>query len=294
MSIKLCQAANSVVTPLDDAQLYSWVANRAVGVVAGCAVTSAGTNQLSIAAGWGIVQGHVFTVGAQTISATVAPSGTVNGRLLIRIDTSDTVTPVEFVTQAETPLPALTQQSIDGSGSIYELALATYTVGTISISGLTNVAPTAYKNDVAHGIIEMYAGAAAPAGWLLCNGANISRTTYAALFAVLGTTYGAGDGSTTFALPDMRGRVGVGIGASGVNTLGQKGGKQTHVLSENEMPVHKHGKGGYATAVGTGDNYYAGVQAPTVYGAGNTENAGGGLAHINMQPYIGINYIIKT
>lgn len=149
MSIKLCQAANSVVTPLDDAQLYSWIANRAVGVVTGCVVTSAGTNQLAISAGWGIVQGHVFTIGAETISAAVAPSGTVNGRLLIRIDTSDTVTPVEFVTQAETPLPALTQEDIDGSGSIYELPLATYDVGTISISGLTNVAPTADKRQTA-------------------------------------------------------------------------------------------------------------------------------------------------
>lgn len=144
------------------------------------------------------------------------------------------------------------------------------------------------------GTMVIYAGANAPDGWLLCNGANISRTTYAALFAVLGTTYGAGDGSTTFALPDMRGRVGVGIGASGVTTIGQTGGEQTHILSENEMPVHKHGKGGYATAVGTGSNYYVGVQAPTVFGTGYTENAGGGLSHNNMQPYVGINYIIKT
>lgn len=149
MSIKLCQAANSVVTPLDDAQFYSWAVNRAAGIVAGCVVTSAGTNQLAISAGWGIVQGHVFIIGAETISAAVAPSGTVNGRLLIRIDTSDTVTPVEFVTQAATPLPALTQEDIDGSGSIYELPLATYDVGTISISGLANVAPTADKRQTA-------------------------------------------------------------------------------------------------------------------------------------------------
>ena len=52
MSIKLCQATGSTVTPLDDARLYSWIANRAVGIVTGCTVTSAGTNQLSIAAGW--------------------------------------------------------------------------------------------------------------------------------------------------------------------------------------------------------------------------------------------------
>ena len=143
MSIKLCQATGSTVTPLDDARLYSWIANRAVGIVTGCTVTSAGTNQLSIAAGWGVCQGHMFTISAETIGAVLATSGTLPGRLLIHIDTADTDMPVKFVTQAASTLPALTQEDIDGSGSIYEIPLATYTAGTISISGLTSAAPAA-------------------------------------------------------------------------------------------------------------------------------------------------------
>ncbi len=139
----MCQATGSTVTPLDDARLYSWIVNRTVGIVTGCTVTSAGTNQLSIAAGWGVCQGHMFTIAAETISAVLATSGTLPGRLLIHIDTADTDTPVKFVTQAAATLPALTQEDIDGSGSIYEIPLATYTAGTISISGLTSVAPAA-------------------------------------------------------------------------------------------------------------------------------------------------------
>lgn len=143
MSIKLCQAAGSTVTPLDDARLYSWIANRTVGIVTGCDVEIAGTNQLSISSGWGICQGHVFTISAETIAALLPTSGTVPGRLLIHIDTSDTDTPVAFVTQTAGTLPGLTQEDIDGSGSIYEIPLATYSAGTLSISGLTHVAPSA-------------------------------------------------------------------------------------------------------------------------------------------------------
>lgn len=111
----------------------------------------------------------------------------------------------------------------------------------------------------------MYAGSSAPNGYLLCDGTAISRTTYSALFAVIGTTYGAGNGSTTFNLPDMRGRVaisagtGLGLNASGTGaisgssqtarTLGQWGGEETHLLTSSEMPQHNHtGVTGYMSA----------------------------------------------
>lgn len=95
------------------------------------------------------------------------------------------------------------------------------------------------------GGIQMYAGAAAPTGWLLCQGQAVSRTTYAALFAVCGTTFGAGDGSTTFNIPDMRGRspIGVGTGAGlTARTLGQLVGTETHTLTGNQSgtSVHNH------------------------------------------------------
>lgn len=100
------------------------------------------------------------------------------------------------------------------------------------------------------GLVQAYAGSAAPSGWLLCDGSIVSRTTYAALFTAIGTAYGAGDGSTTFGLPDLRGRVIVGKAASGTFvTLGATGGEETHVLLTAEMAGHTHTFTG--TALGT-------------------------------------------
>lgn len=92
------------------------------------------------------------------------------------------------------------------------------------------------------GMMTAYGGSVAPAGWLLCQGQAVSRSTYSALFGVLGTTFGAGDGSTTFNLPDLRGRVPVGrdSGQTEFDTLGETGGSKTHTLSLAELPVHSH------------------------------------------------------
>lgn len=92
--------------------------------------------------------------------------------------------------------------------------------------------------------------ASAPAGWLLCDGSAVSRTTYAALFSVIGTTYGAGDGSSTFNLPNLKGRalVGVDSGQTEFAALGQTGGEKTHLLATSELPAHTHGVGTYSAA----------------------------------------------
>ncbi len=117
------------------------------------------------------------------------------------------------------------------------------------------------------GMVTPFAGAAAPAGWLPCDGREVSRADYAALFAVIGTAHGAGDGATTFALPDLRGRVVAGLDDMGGTAagrltgrpggvdgaaLGGSGGAETHALGEAETAAHSHGPGSYeGRAIGT-------------------------------------------
>lgn len=123
------------------------------------------------------------------------------------------------------------------------------------------------------GMLAPFAGASAPDGWLLCAGQAVSRSTYAALFAVVSTTYGSGDGSTTFNLPDLRGRTAVGkddmggsaanrvtSGGSGINglSLGGIGGSETHTLTSAQSGVPAHQHANTATFTGTASNTGAG------------------------------------
>lgn len=180
------------------------------------------------------------------------------------------------------------------------------------------------------GIVAPYAGTSAPAGWLLCYGQAVSRTTYAALFAVVGETYGVGDTSTTFNLPDLRGRVVAGqddMGGSSANrltgltdgvngdTLAAAGGLESTVLTEAQLAAHTHtgttaSDGAHThtfgtnanTASGSGVNRLndtSGTVATTQSGGAHThtfttDSSGSGSAHNNVQPTLILNYIIKT
>lgn len=144
------------------------------------------------------------------------------------------------------------------------------------------------------GSIIPTARAAAPTGFLLCDGAEVSRTTYAALFAAIGTAYGAGDGSTTFNVPNMQGRVPVGRDAvqTEFDTLGEVGGAKTHTLSIGEIPSHSHTvAGGLAATAGSGNVSLASNSGATLFAS---SSQGGGAAHNNLQPYAVVNYLIKT
>ena len=158
------------------------------------------------------------------------------------------------------------------------------------------------------GSVIPFAGSSAPTGFLLCDGSAISRSTYSDLFSAISTTYGSGDGSSTFNVPDLRGRVVAGqddMGGSSANrltdqtgglngdTLGDTGGSETHTLTTAQIPSHSHTVAAQQQVSGDSTNRGGSGQlgaAATI----TTSSTGGGGAHNNVQPTIILNYIIRT
>jgi len=155
------------------------------------------------------------------------------------------------------------------------------------------------------GFLQPYAGASAPSGWLLCYGQAISRTTYANLFSVIGTTWGSGDGSTTFNVPDLRGRTVAGLdnmGGSNANvltntynpnrnTLGGNTGEEAHQLTVAELAKHNHAY--YAPLGSTSLNTGGGGNANNLNSTYLTGDTGNDVPHQNVQPTKMVNWIIK-
>lgn len=157
------------------------------------------------------------------------------------------------------------------------------------------------------GEIRMFGGNFAPSGWALCNGQLLPIADYSTLFTLIGTTYG-GDGQTTFALPDLRGRVPLhqGTGLQSY-TLGQTAGVETVTLTSSQIASHSHPPQADNTGAGTpgsspSGNYWGTAAAKQFLappGTLQTMSAaamkafGGGQAHENRVPYLGINFIIS-
>lgn len=194
----------------------------------------------------------------------------------------------------------------------------------------TNIATTAFVQETGGvippiGSVLAFAGSTAPANWMLAQGQLISRTTFANLFgtAGIGITYGAGDGVTTFGLPDYRGRTvaGVDAGAGRIstatltsNTLGGTGGTETHALTTGELATHNHAvtDPGHTHPVPIPVGDVANVSATIVTGGTtpvginitvtstsattgiSTQNNGSGTAHLNVQPTIVQQWIIRV
>ena len=148
------------------------------------------------------------------------------------------------------------------------------------------------------GAIMPFGSNTIPDNWLLCDGRLISRTEYQELFNTIGTTFGAGDGFTTFALPNLAGKVPVGLKSDDTDfdTLGNTGGEKEHTLTVNEIPSHNHDQ--YVTAGASGsalrNDYANNNRGQAILQGISTGNKGGGEAHNNLQPYIVQNYIIKA
>lgn len=147
------------------------------------------------------------------------------------------------------------------------------------------------------GDVKLSARASAPSGWLICNGAEVSRGTYSNLFSAVGTTYGVGNGSSTFNIPDLQGKVPVGV--SGSILRGAIGGEATHTLTIPELPSHGHSGSNVDVRGGNGETGIDGGATPiaTTNAPATTKNvyvapAGGDVGHNNMQPYVGLNYMI--
>ena len=141
----------------------------------------------------------------------------------------------------------------------------------------------------------------APKGWALCNGQLMPINQNQALFSLLGTTFG-GDGRVNFALPDLRGRTPIHVGSG--HTLGERGGEQAHTLSIAELPEHVHvaNASNNAGSVNTAGGNVLGNSSPNLlYGpaqnlgalvAGTVTNVGGSQAHLNLQPFLTLNFCI--
>jgi microcystin-dependent protein len=250
-----------------------------------------------------------------THGLTIAPGSNITADRTLTVTTGDADRTLDISAGSVTVSAAGAALVDDADAAAQRTTLG---LGSAAVADAVFLTPTA--------AILPYAGASAPSGWLLCFGQAVSRTTYATLFAALSTTYGAGDGSTTFNIPDIRGRVIAGqddMGGTSANrltglsggvdgdTLGGTGGIETHTLLTAEMPAHQHFLAANAAITdnspalnntqyilkdsSTGGNAtYILNGTATVATVGLSSSTGGGGVHNNVQPTIILNYIIKV
>ena len=178
-------------------------------------------------------------------------------------------------------------------GTVSDASITVKGVSKLSVAPVLSTSPIAVgDNDpriiagggLLAGIISPYAGSSAPAGWLLCDGSAVSQSTYANLYAICGTTYG-NPGGGNFNLPDLRGKIPVGLSSdTEFNALAKTGGEKTHQLTTAELASHTHS---LTSTDANSPQVSPGYRFGQNYGAAqSTGSTGGDTAHNNLQPYI--------
>jgi microcystin-dependent protein len=221
-------AVYKIIVPL--APKFYVVSNQTSG---GYAITVGGASGAYVTIPNGYTS-QVYCDGVNCYAAQTSSAGNWNVSGNLSVGGNSTITGNSAITGNET---------ITGNASVG---------GTLTVTGGSSIVPT--------GSLMMWSVATAPTGFLICNGAAISRTTYAALFGVVGTTFGAGDGSATFNLPDYRNNMPIGAGSA--YALGATGGVANTTLATTNLPAHNH------TATVTDPGHIHGVTDPTHHHGG--------------------------
>lgn len=271
------------------------------GTIESISVTPSDDQTMRYGVDWGLGDRVTVVVGGSEISAIVTEAAVVVTDAGVKVGA--TVGNPEAAAAAREPEAAVAATQAEQGERISNLERNAEGGSGDTYNTVTNN----YYDAMPAGSITAWGSATAPAGWLLCDGSAVSRSTYGALFAAIGTTYGAGDGSTTFNVPDLRGRSIVGRDASQTefDTLGEAGGAKTHTLTDAEVP---------ATVVETTTTNRQFRATTGLFDVGNFDATpanfrllisddtpqsdslrveGGGGAHNNLSPYRVLNFIIK-
>jgi microcystin-dependent protein len=270
---------------------------RSTGVVNGLSVTATAPASLAVDVSDGtcFVDGFFFEVfgGGETVTIQEGSASARTDRVVVKLDrTARTMTLAVITGTSGGGVPALPAD---------HLPLALVPVGATAsfVTAVTDDRRFSRPAGVPAGTVEMFAGSAAPEGWLLCNGQTVLRERFADLFDAIGTTYGAGNGTTTFAVPDLRTRFPVGSGTG--HALGSAGGAAQVALTAAQMPSHSHAIDTRTSSTQPHShevNEYVSGTGTTSSGWTNrvqtTRNTGSGSAHENRPPYLSLNFLIRT
>lgn len=246
---------------------------------------------------------RVTNISTDTFTIVRQQEGTSARTIIIGDQISANIT-ARTLADAESPLAGVTGGVLPASTDVVVVdVLEVAATDTLEIPATSTLEIEPIINPLV-GQITMYAGIQAPAGWFFCTGQTVSRTTYAGLFRVIGTTYGVGDGSTTFTLPDLRGRMPIGAGtgtATGATaqTLGSQpttgaGGEQTHVQLQAELATHAHGLTNALTYVGSGGSNTVSAPGGADFVFRTVTDTNGSNTPMNiLSPVSVVNFIIR-